>query len=116
MAAYISFQPSDFFNTKLYTGTGSSLAITGVGFQPDFVWTKNRDATDNHNLFDSPRGVREFISSNMTSVETTGADSLNSFDSDGFTLGTWWMLMVVVKTMYLGIGKLERLQDYQGEQ
>ena len=89
MAAYISFQPSDFFNTKLYTGTGSSLAITGVGFQPDFVWTKNRDATDNHNLFDSPRGVREFISSNMTSVETTGADSLNSFDSDGFTLGTW---------------------------
>ena len=89
MAAYISFQPSDFFNTLLYTGTGASLAITGVGFQPDFVWTKNRDATDNHNLFDSPRGVREFISSNMTSVETTGADSLNSFDSDGFTLGTW---------------------------
>ena len=89
MAAYISFQPSDFFNTKLYTGTGASLAITGVGFQPDFVWAKNRDATDNHTLFDSPRGVTEYIGSNTTTVETTGADSLNSFDSDGFTLGTW---------------------------
>ena len=89
MAAYISFQPSDFFNTKLYTGTGASLAITGVGFQPDFVWAKNRDATDNHTLFDSPRGVTEYLGSNTTSAEATGADSLNSFDSDGFTLGTW---------------------------
>ena len=28
-------KPSDYFNTVLYTGTGSELAITGVGFQPD---------------------------------------------------------------------------------
>ena len=40
MAAYISFQPSDFFNTKLYTGTGSSNAITGVGFQPALLGLK----------------------------------------------------------------------------
>ena len=46
MAAYISFQPSDYFNTKIYTGTGSSNAITGVGFQPDLIWIKNRDAAD----------------------------------------------------------------------
>ena len=38
--AYISFQPSGNYSTKLYTGTGSSLAITGVGFQPDLVWIK----------------------------------------------------------------------------
>ena len=35
--AYITFQPSDHYNTKLYTGTGSSNAVTGVGFQPDFT-------------------------------------------------------------------------------
>jgi hypothetical protein len=35
-------KPSDYFNTKLYTGTGSTLNITGVGFQPDLVWTKGR--------------------------------------------------------------------------
>jgi hypothetical protein len=31
---------SQYFNTVLYTGTGSDLSITGVGFQPDWVWTK----------------------------------------------------------------------------
>ena len=89
MAAYIGFQPSDFYNTTLYTGTGASQAITGVGFQPDLVWTKNRDSTDNNNLFDAVRGVREFISSNLPSAEGTAADSLNSFDADGFTIGAW---------------------------
>jgi hypothetical protein len=31
---------SDYFNTVLYTGDGSTQAITGVGFQPDLVWIK----------------------------------------------------------------------------
>ena len=45
MAAYISFQPTDFFNPLLYTGTGAaSQAQTGVGFHPDFTWIKGRDA------------------------------------------------------------------------
>ena len=43
-------KPGLYFNTKLYTGTGSSNAITGVGFQPDFTWIKDRDATNNHSL------------------------------------------------------------------
>ena len=46
--SYISFQPQDYFNTKLYTGTGSTNAVTGVGFQPDMVWSKNRNQHDNH--------------------------------------------------------------------
>ena len=44
MANYISFKPNDVFNTKLYTGNGSTThAITGVGFQPDFTWIKKRN-------------------------------------------------------------------------
>ena len=43
--AYISFKPTDFFNTKLFSGTASGQAITGVGFQPDLVWIKNRTGT-----------------------------------------------------------------------
>ena len=89
MAAYISFQPSDFFSTKLYTGTGSSNAITGLGFQPDFTWIKNRSAADNHLLFDAVRGVTKFIPSNLTTGETTNAESLKTFDSYGFTVGTY---------------------------
>ena len=50
--AYTTIKKStDYFNTKLYTGNGSSsYAITGVGHQPDFVWIKKRDGTVNHLL------------------------------------------------------------------
>ena len=80
--------PTLYFNTKLYTGTGSELAITGVGFQPDWVWSKNRDQAEGHRLFDSVRGVTKFIRSNNTDAEGTAAQTLKSFDSDGVTIGT----------------------------
>jgi len=86
--AYISFQPSDYYNTKIYTGTGSSNALTGVGFQPDFTWIKNRDAADFHVLTDAVRGATKYWQSNDTAAEVTNAESLKSFDSDGFTVGT----------------------------
>lgn len=86
--AYISFKPKDYFNTKFWTGTGSENAITGVGFRPDFVWIKQRNATRNHNLFDVVRGVTKRVYSDDSSQEDTVAQTLKSFDSDGFTLGT----------------------------
>ena len=88
MAAYISFHPSDFYNTKLFTGTGASNALTGIGFQPDFAWIKNRDAADFHVLTDAVRGVTKYLQSNDAAAEVTNAESLKTFDSDGFTVGT----------------------------
>ena len=88
MAEYISFQPSDFFNTKLYTGTGSSNAITGVGFQPDATWIKGRNTTYNHVFTDAVRGVTEELYPNTTGAEVTNAQGLTAFGSDGFTVGT----------------------------
>ena len=79
---------SQYFNTVLYTGTGSELAITSLDFTPDFVWIKNRDATDNHMLYDSVRGATKDLHSNTQDAETTTAQTLKSFDSAGFTLGT----------------------------
>ena len=81
-------KPSDYFNTVLYTGTGSELAITGVGFQPDWTWIKRRDAVANGGMFDNVRGATKLLSSSQTDGEQTLAQSLKSFDSDGFTLGT----------------------------
>ena len=75
------------FNTKLYTGTGSSNAITGVGFQPDFVWQKSRSATEYHGLFDVLRGVTKRLRSASNGAESTQAGSLTAFGSDGFTVG-----------------------------
>ena len=81
-------KPSDYFNTKLYTGNGSTQAITSVNFQPDFTWLKRRDQTSFHYLFDSIRGVQKRLSSNSDTTEATVSTSLTSFDSDGFTLGS----------------------------
>ena len=78
--------PFKFFNTKLTTGTGSSQAVTGVGFQPDWIWGKRRDSTGHNSLFDSVRGITKGLESNQTNVEFTSTDYYSSFDSDGFTI------------------------------
>jgi hypothetical protein len=80
--------PSEHFNTVLYTGTGSSNARTGIGFQPDFVWIKDREHTESHRLFDSVRGVQNNLTSIGTNIEWTDANSLTAFGSDGFTVGS----------------------------
>lgn len=80
--------PQDNANIVLYTGDGvDPLAVSGVGFQPDFTWLKNRDQADEHVISDSVRGVGVHLSSDSTDVEETLATAVESFDSDGFTLG-----------------------------
>ena len=78
---------SEHFNTKLYTGTGSSQSVTGVGFQPDFTWIKQRSGTEQNVLFDAVRGVQKYIASNTTAAEATTATTLTAFNADGFTEG-----------------------------
>ena len=78
---------SDYFNTKLYTGTGSQLAVSSVGFQPDLVWTKNRVVNYSNWLFDVVRGVNKGLRTDNTGGESDNATRQVSFDSDGFTLG-----------------------------
>mgnify|MGYP003115492180 CR=1 FL=1 len=84
--------PTIYFNTKLFTGNGSTQSITGVGFQPDWVWFKNRSSSQNHRLFDAVRGAGKNIKSNGTQGEIdagTGTDGqLRTFDSDGFSVGS----------------------------
>jgi len=82
--------PSVYFQTTLYTGNGGTNAITNTGnsdLQPDWIWFKRRDGADNNILFDVVRGVTKGIYSDLTNAEDNLADSLASFNSDGFTLG-----------------------------
>ncbi|MAB51361.1 LamG-like jellyroll fold domain-containing protein [Marinobacter sp.] len=76
---------SEYFNTVLYTGNNNSLAVSGVGFQPDFIWAKSRSGSRDHILVDEVRGATKMLSSNLTAAEVTGTD-FASFDSDGFSL------------------------------
>ena len=78
--------PTSFFNTKLTTGTGNSQAVTGLGFQPDWIWGKRRDSTGHNSLFDSVRGITKGLESNQNGAEFTSTDYYSSFDSDGFTI------------------------------
>jgi hypothetical protein len=78
-------KPTDYFNTVLYTGDGtSSNAITGVGFQPDWVWIKERNNSRQHQQMDIVRGASVRLQCSTTNAESSSA--LNSFDSDGFTV------------------------------
>jgi hypothetical protein len=80
--------PSEHFSAILHSTTGGA-SLTGVGFQPDLIWSKARANSYGHALFDSVRGANKFLKSNINAVEVTpesGFDLL-SFDSDGFTTG-----------------------------
>ena len=77
---------SDYFNTKLYTGGSGNTAHTGVGFQPDLVWIKERTRVRNHAWFDAIRGARYWIGSNSNGAQDYNSGAyLVSLDSDGFT-------------------------------
>ena len=84
--------PSAYFKVQLYTGTGSENVITfndtDTDMQPDMVWTKSRSNVLNHNLYDSVRGVNKGAKPNTSDAEFDEAQTLKSFNSDGFTVGT----------------------------
>ena len=80
----------DYFNAVTYTGTGTTGLVVTTGFQPDFVWIKDRQDPNSHVLFDAVRGATKTLSSNLSNAESTEGTGtgLLSFDSTGFTLGT----------------------------
>ena len=76
-----------YFETVLYTGNGTSQSISTVGFQPDFVWIKQRSGTGRNVLTDSVRGAEKILYSELSGGETVYAGrGLTSFDSNGFTV------------------------------
>jgi hypothetical protein len=80
-------KPGQYFNVMTYTGTGGARSITGVGYQPDLVWIKDRDGGNHSNLFDSVRGPGKILYSSLTNTEYSSSQALTAFSSDGFSLG-----------------------------
>ena len=81
-------KPSDYFNPVIYTGNGGTQTISNVNFQPNFTWIKHRDGATAHMLFDSVRGALYRLQSNSTNTSTSAANTLTSWNSDGFVLGS----------------------------
>ena len=80
--------PRRHFECLTYTGDGaaSGRKVTGLEFQPDFVWIKNRTQSYDHHLYDSIRGVGNYLESNDTTVETNGTH-MDGFLTNGFSVG-----------------------------
>ena len=91
-------KPNQHFDVLTWSGTGggsgATRSITGLNFQPDFVWEKARSSGTGHQLLDSVRGVgqNKVLASNSTGdePEPAGTESLygwlSSLDSGGFTV------------------------------
>jgi len=74
------------FTAVTYNGTGTKQSISGLGFEPDLLWIKNRIGGNSHYLYDSVRGINKGISSNSSGSEDTNSSQLAGFDADGFTV------------------------------
>ena len=77
-------RPQRFFETLLYTGTGSSNSVTGLEFSPDLIWVKRRNASGNHHLWvDTIRGGSKSLMSNNTDAENSNANRDMTFLANG---------------------------------
>lgn len=85
---------ADSFNTTAYTGNGTSnRQIPSLGFNPSLVWIKNRTVARDHMAFDNTRLLgSELVPGSYPNLDAaefnTTANDFNSFDANGFTVGS----------------------------
>ena len=95
LPAPLTAKPSTVMDVALYTGNGSTQTISGLGFEPGFVWIKNRSHGRDNNVYDAVRGATKLLSTNSTTFDVyngTGTEQtvsgLTAFNSNGFNLGS----------------------------
>ena len=81
-------KPTDFFTPKLYTGNGGTTTVTGIPFEPDMTWIKNRSAAGDNEIYDKLRGATYRIYPNSVAAQDALAEGLQAWTSDGFRVGT----------------------------
>ena len=69
-------KPSDYFDTKLYTGDNTNNRQISLDFSPDFTWIKARNAGASHILFDRVRTNANYLLTNATNAEVDGSSVL----------------------------------------
>ena len=90
---------TDVYKGIARNGTGTDTTVTGVGFTPDLVLTRDRGGASGYSFtsFDRLRGANNFISTNATSAENGSVtNALTGFDvMNGYKVGTDATLLVV---------------------
>jgi hypothetical protein len=81
--------PSEYFNTVTWSGNGADdRNITGVGFQPDTVWYKERNNAVSHRWVDAVRGIGKELYVDIANAEFSASNELQAYQSDGFQIGS----------------------------
>jgi len=85
--------PTQYFDTTLWTGSGGARTISGLNHKPDLIWTKTRSVGYNHMWSDSSRGfnANSELGSNSTAAE--GGLSAETYGyKSGHTADGWTMV------------------------
>jgi hypothetical protein len=89
IGATASTTANKYFDINLWTGNNANpRTLTGLSFQPDWVWLKDRSQATNHRLVDAVRGASKTLKSNTTDAETSSevSGTITAFTSNGFTV------------------------------
>jgi hypothetical protein len=81
--------PNKHFDTRLYTGNGSTGQTITYDFGPDFVWMKNRSGSNNHAVVNTVLGRAKglYPDSNSGDFNSSAGRDVSAFTSNGFTVG-----------------------------
>ncbi len=83
-------KPTDYFETKLYTGNDANNREISLGLTPDLTWIKARNVAYGHILFDRIRGLGFSLNSNNTNADrNVGSEfswSNSGCTTDSFTV------------------------------
>jgi len=79
----------EYFETTIYEGTGAEQNVVSdtTTNTSAFSWIKNRDASDNHMLFDRVRGIHKDIHANDMVAQVTNVNTLQAFLNGGVQVG-----------------------------
>ena len=80
-----AIKPTENFSVTIRSGNDNQ-AVTGIGLQPDLIWSKTRNAGQSHQWHDSVRGATDGMLSTGGHAAKDTTSTLDSFDSDGFTI------------------------------
>jgi len=75
------------YNAIARTGTGAAATVTGVGFAPDLLVCKYRNAANNGSFIDRLRGTKQILIPDTTGAELVRTDEVTIMTNEGVNLG-----------------------------
>jgi hypothetical protein len=81
----------DVFSTFLTTGASANITVVNgidLSGKGGLVWQKTRTSAGFNTLFDTVRGINNYLVSNNTNAQASASNILPTFNSDGFVIGT----------------------------